>query len=218
MLAKATKPKQQFYQTQEFQTFTTVVAVGAAFFTGGASLVALAAMNAGTGALTGLAQGGIQGALVGAIGGAANAYVSSYTGGAVNVGLSYTKEGGFGASVSGGVKGVASVGISASQHGGVSVNAGIEINPAIKASISASKDGVQTNLDVGKISVGVNYSKDGGFGGSIGYKGDNFTAGLNIGPGGKTSALLGATTTDGKYSGGLEFKSTGDVSGYVAAG
>ncbi|MBM9579709.1 hypothetical protein JWG45_21400, partial [Leptospira sp. 201903070] len=93
---KMNKPKEQFYQTKEFQMATSVIAVVAAPFTGGASLAIAMAVNAGIGAATGAAGGGLQGAVVGAVGGAAGAAVRSFTGGAVTVGLSYSKEGGFG--------------------------------------------------------------------------------------------------------------------------
>ncbi|WP_346729084.1 hypothetical protein [Leptospira borgpetersenii] len=84
-MEKMNKPKEQWYQSQEFQIVTTVVAVAAAPFTGGASLMVAMAVGAGLGAATGAASGGLKGALVGAVGGAAGAAVKSFTGGAVNV-------------------------------------------------------------------------------------------------------------------------------------
>ncbi|WP_206698785.1 TIGR04388 family protein, partial [Leptospira stimsonii] len=116
-LAKMNKPKTEFYQTQEFQMLTTAVAVVAAPFTGGASLAVAMAIGAGIGAAQGAAGGGLQGALVGAVGGAAGAALKSFTGGAVNVNLSYSAENGFGASVGVGY-GPATVSVGVSQHGG----------------------------------------------------------------------------------------------------
>ncbi|WP_061245460.1 TIGR04388 family protein, partial [Leptospira interrogans] len=52
-MEKMNKPKEQWYQSQEFQMVTTVAAVVAAPLTGGASLMIAMAVNAGLGAATG---------------------------------------------------------------------------------------------------------------------------------------------------------------------
>lgn len=62
---KMNKPKEQWYQSQTFQMVTTVAAVVAAPFTGGASLAVAMALNAGIGAAQGTAGGGLQGAVGG---------------------------------------------------------------------------------------------------------------------------------------------------------
>ncbi|EMO87165.1 hypothetical protein LEP1GSC024_1881 [Leptospira noguchii str. 2001034031] len=56
-MEKMNKPKEQWYQSQEFQMVTTVAAVVAAPLTGGASLMIAMAVNAGLGAATGAASG-----------------------------------------------------------------------------------------------------------------------------------------------------------------
>ncbi|RHX85156.1 hypothetical protein DLM78_13585, partial [Leptospira stimsonii] len=111
---KMGKPKEQWYQSQTFQMLTTVVAVVAAPFTGGASLAVAMAVNASIGAAQGAAGGGLQGAVMGAAGGVISTYTRDF---GVNVNLSYSKENGFGASVAVGI-GPAAVSVGVSEHGG----------------------------------------------------------------------------------------------------
>ncbi|WP_061236572.1 hypothetical protein, partial [Leptospira santarosai] len=188
---------EQWYQSQTFQMVTTVVAVAAAPFTGGASLLVAMAVGAGIGAATGAASGGLKGALVGAVGGAAGAAVKSFTGGAVNVGLSYSAENGFGASVGVGY-GPASVSVGISERGGTTVdvgftgkgfNAGLSYNSKTgKASVNAgftseSGTGLALSYNEGDgfgasiskslsngINGGISWSEKGGVGGNIGYE------------------------------------------------
>ncbi|ULH30602.1 hypothetical protein [Leptospira weilii] len=171
-MEKMNKPKEQWYQTQEFQMVTTVVAVAAAPFTGGASLAVMMAVGAGIGAATGAASGGLKGALVGAVGGAAGAAVKSFTGGAVNVGLSYSAENGFGASVGVGY-GPATVSVGISERGGTSVDVGFN-----KAGFNA---GLSYNSKTGSVSGSAGFtSQSSGTGFALSYsEGDGFGASLS---------------------------------------
>ncbi|WP_061224040.1 hypothetical protein, partial [Leptospira weilii] len=171
-MEKMNKPKEQWYQSQEFQMVTTVVAVAAAPFTGGASLMVMMAVGAGIGAATGAASGGLKGALVGAVGGAAGAAVKSFTGGAVNVGLSYSAENGFGASVGVGY-GPATVSVGISERGGTSVDVGLN-----KAGFNA---GLSYNSKTGSVSGNAGFtSQSSGTGFALSYsEGDGFGASLS---------------------------------------
>ncbi|EMP03562.1 hypothetical protein LEP1GSC171_4019 [Leptospira santarosai str. HAI1380] len=197
-MEKMNKPKEQWYQSQTFQMVTTVVAVAAAPFTGGASLLVAMSIGAGIGAATGAASGGLKGALVGAVGGAAGAAVKSFTGGAVTVGLSYSAENGFGASVGVGY-GPATVSVGISERGGTTVdlglkkggfNAGLSYNSKTgsvsgNAGFTSSQSGtgfalsynegdgfgasISKSLDSG-LNGGLSWSEKGGVGGNIGYE------------------------------------------------
>ncbi|URD71369.1 hypothetical protein LIX26_04705 [Leptospira borgpetersenii] len=170
-MEKMNKPKEQWYQSQEFQIVTTVVAVAAAPFTGGASLMVAMAVGAGLGAATGAASGGLKGALVGAVGGAAGAAVKSFTGGAVNVGLSYSAENGFGASVGVGY-GPATVSVGISERGGTSVDVGLT-----KAGFNA---GLNYNSKTGSVSGSTGFTSQSGTGFALSYnEGDGFGASLS---------------------------------------
>ncbi|ULH30603.1 hypothetical protein [Leptospira weilii] len=170
-MEKMNKPKEQWYQSQEFQMVTTVVAVAAAPFTGGASLMVAMAVGAGIGAATGAASGGLKGALVGAVGGAAGAAVKSFTGGAVNVGLSYSAENGFGASVGVGY-GPATVSVGISERGGTSVDVGLT-----KGGFNA---GVSYNSKTGSVSANAGFTSQSGTGFALSYsEGDGFGASLS---------------------------------------
>ncbi|ENO63155.1 hypothetical protein LEP1GSC191_1552, partial [Leptospira borgpetersenii serovar Mini str. 201000851] len=170
-MEKMNKPKEQWYQSQEFQMVTTVVAVAAAPFTGGASLMVAMAVGAGLGAATGAASGGLKGALVGAVGGAAGAAVKSFTGGAVNVGLSYSAENGFGASVGVGY-GPATVSVGISERGGTSVDVGLT-----KAGFNA---GLNYNSKTGSVSGSTGFTSQSGTGFALSYnEGDGFGASLS---------------------------------------
>ncbi|MDI7167074.1 hypothetical protein QMN02_18850, partial [Leptospira santarosai] len=103
----------------------TVVAVAAAPFTGGASLLVAMSIGAGIGAATGAA-------------------VKSFTGGAVTVGLNYSAENGFGASVGVGY-GPATVSVGISERGGTTVDVGFN-----KAGFNA---GLSYNSKTGQASV-----------------------------------------------------------------
>ncbi|UOG58818.1 hypothetical protein MAL03_20505 (plasmid) [Leptospira noguchii] len=169
-MEKMNKPKEQWYQSQEFQMVTTVAAVVAAPLTGGASLMVMMAVNAGLGAATGAASGGLKGALVGAVGGAAGAAVRSFTGGAVTVGLSYSAENGFGASVGVGY-GPATVSVGVSEKGGATVDVGFTkggFNAGLSYNSKTGSVSGNAGLEVAKgTSLGISYNEGDGFGASI---------------------------------------------------
>ncbi|WP_420844314.1 hypothetical protein [Leptospira mayottensis] len=193
-MEKMNKPKEQWYQSQEFQMVTTVVAVAAAPFTGGASLMVAMAVGAGLGAATGAASGGLKGALVGAVGGAAGAAVKSFTGGAVNVGLSYSAENGFGASVGVGY-GPATATVGISERGGTSVDVG---------------------LTKGGFNAGLNYnSKTGSVSGSTGFTSQNGTGlALSYNEGDGFGASLSKSFSNG-VNGGISWSEKGGVGGNI---
>ncbi|EMO31886.1 hypothetical protein LEP1GSC175_0735 [Leptospira santarosai str. HAI821] len=169
-MEKMNKPKEQWYQSQTFQMVTTVVAVAAAPFTGGASLAVAMAVGAGLGAATGAASGGLKGALVGAVGGAAGAAVKSFTGGAVTVGLSYSAENGFGASVGVGY-GPATVNLGISERGGTTVDLGFNkagFNAGLSYNSKTGSVSGNVGLEIAKgSSLGISYNEGDGFGASI---------------------------------------------------
>ncbi|EPG84127.1 hypothetical protein LEP1GSC048_0917 [Leptospira santarosai serovar Shermani str. 1342KT] len=169
-MEKMNKPKEQWYQSQTFQMVTTVVAVAAAPFTGGASLLVAMSIGAGIGAATGAASGGLKGALVGAVGGAAGAAVKSFTGGAVTVGLSYSAENGFGASVGVGY-GPATVSLGISERGGTTVDLGLKkggFNAGLSYNSKTGSVSGNVGLEIAKgSSLGISYNEGDGFGASI---------------------------------------------------
>ncbi|AVV77813.1 Intein N-terminal splicing domain protein [Leptospira santarosai] len=169
-MEKMNKPKEQWYQSQEFQMVTTVAAVVAAPLTGGASLAIVMAVNAGLGAASGAIQGGLKGALVGAVGGAAGAAVRSFTGGAVTVGLSYSAENGFGASVGVGY-GPATVNLGISERGGTTVDLGLKkggFNAGLSYNSKTGSVSGNVGLEIAKgSSLGISYNEGDGFGASI---------------------------------------------------
>ncbi|WP_225740597.1 peptidase M23 [Leptospira interrogans] len=175
-MEKMNKPKEQWYQSQEFQMVTTVAAVVAAPLTGGASLMIAMAVNAGLGAATGAASGGLKGALVGAVGGAAGAAVRSFTGGAVTVGLSYSAENGFGASVGVGY-GPATVSVGISEKGGATVDVGFTksgFNAGLSYNSKTGKASGSVGLEISQgSSLGISYNEGDGFGASISKSLDN---------------------------------------------
>ncbi|EMM86057.1 hypothetical protein LEP1GSC039_3584 [Leptospira santarosai str. 2000027870] len=170
-MEKMNKPKEQWYQSQTFQMVTTVVAVAAAPFTGGASLLVAMSIGAGIGAATGAASGGLKGALVGAVGGAAGAAVKSFTGGAVTVGLSYSAENGFGASVGVGY-GPATVSVGISERGGTTVDLGLKSG--------AFNGGLSYNSKTRSVSGNAGLTTEGGTGFALSYnEGDGFGASIS---------------------------------------
>ncbi|MBE8362483.1 hypothetical protein IP952_16310, partial [Leptospira borgpetersenii serovar Hardjo-bovis] len=118
------------------------------------------AVGAGLGAATGAASGGLKGALVGAVGGAAGAAVKSFTGGAVNVGLSYSAENGFGASVGVGY-GPATATVGISERGGTSVDVGLT-----KGGFNA---GLSYNSKTGSVSGSTGFTSQNGTGFALSY-------------------------------------------------
>ncbi|MCG6138964.1 polymorphic toxin-type HINT domain-containing protein [Leptospira mtsangambouensis] len=170
-------------------TITTVAAVIAAPFTAGGSLVALAAYKAVKGAY----EGGVLGALAGAAT-VGNAYIQTFTAGALSYDLSYSYDEGFGASVGGGYKlagGLALGGsISYNEKSGFSGSVGLQMGLTgdnrltLNAGLNFDQKGF-TGADVGlgigtgaqnkngdfagSLDVGLSYDKNGGFGQSIGF-------------------------------------------------
>ncbi|MCG6146462.1 polymorphic toxin-type HINT domain-containing protein [Leptospira bandrabouensis] len=173
-------------------TITTVAAVIAAPFTGGTSLLALAAYKA--------VKGAYEGGVLGAVTGAASAY-SSITGvdvsysydegfganvgvkmGAVSLGVSYSESAGFGASASVKLGGL-SAGVSYTQNGGFGANVGYEF-------------GGKSDMLKG-LGVNLSYSQSGGFGGGVSYSkttegGTKVTGGLNYSKDAGVGASLNA--------------------------
>ncbi|ONF82577.1 hypothetical protein BWD13_19860, partial [Leptospira santarosai serovar Grippotyphosa] len=193
-MEKMNKPKEQWYQSQEFQMVTTVVAVAAAPFTGGASLLVAMSIGAGIGAATGAASGGLKGALVGAVGGAAGAAVKSFTGGAVTVGLSYSAENGFGASVGVGY-GPATVSLGISERGGTTVDLGLK-----KGGFNA---GLSYNSKTGSVSGNAGFTSQSGTGFALSYnEGDGFGASIS-------------KSLDSGINGGLSWSQKGGVGGNI---
>ncbi|WP_210412510.1 polymorphic toxin-type HINT domain-containing protein [Leptospira yasudae] len=199
-------------------TITTVAAVIAAPFTGGASLLALAAYNG--------IQGAYNGGVLGAITAAGNAYTSqfgvttSYTyadgfgasvgyklGGLVDVGVSYSEKSGFGVSAGVTVGGI-SAGISYSQEGGFGANVGIKTASGVgmKLSyqdgqgISASLDYKQGNRANG-FQSSISYGQD-GFSGQVGMAKEGIgRAGLNFSQADGVGVYAGKTLGSGPLGG-----------------
>lgn len=204
-LAKRSQPKEQWYQSQEFQMATTVVAVAAAPFTGGTSLYMAMAMNASIGAATGAAQGGAMGALVGAAGGALQAYTKSLSGGAVGVNLSYSSENGFGASVGVGYGPMAAT-VGVSQNGGTTASLGFQygafnggLNYNSKTGDLSGNVGVQTENGA---NFALSYSQQSGVGVNAGLNSDKYGVGGNLswsqGDGFGGGLSYGVPSDDGK--------------------
>ncbi|TGK24013.1 hypothetical protein EHQ05_13770 [Leptospira yasudae] len=199
-------------------TITTVAAVIAAPFTGGASLLALAAYNG--------IQGAYNGGVLGAITAAGNAYTSqfgvttSYTyadgfgasvgyklGGLVDVGVSYSEKSGFGVSAGVTVGGI-SAGISYSQEGGFGANVGIKTASGVgmKLSyqdgqgISASLDYKQGNRANG-FQSSISYGQN-GFSGQVGMAKEGIgRAGLNFSQADGVGVYAGKTLGSGPLGG-----------------
>ncbi|MCE9498951.1 MAG: TIGR04388 family protein [Leptospira sp.] len=193
---EAKKAKKAAAKKQQMETVVTVAAVGASFFTGGASLVALSAMKAAQG----YAAGGLKGAALGAASGA----IKGFTGSLVTVDLSYSYADGYGASVGVGVEGVGSVGVGYTQNGGASVNA---------------------TLKAGPVKAGVSYSQKDGFGANVGFtsssSGTGVAAGLNYSKKGGVSAYAGVSNTSdtGKTNtAGIGYSKDKGVEAYVSQG
>jgi hypothetical protein len=145
-------------------TIVTVAAVIAAPFTGGATLLALAAYKG--------VKGAFEGGAVGAVLGAASAYTQ-----AVGVTASYSYDEGFGANV--GVEaGALSAGASYSERSGFGVNASVEV-AAFSVGVSYTQNegfGASVGVSVGggpdgrgtSFNAGLSYTQKGGLGGNVG--------------------------------------------------
>ncbi|WP_125169991.1 Hint domain-containing protein [Leptospira perolatii] len=179
-------------------TIATVAAVIAAPFTGGASLLALAAYNA--------VQGAYEGGVLGAAAGAISAY-STYTG----VEVSYSYDEGFSGSVGLQLGEAVSVGASYSEQAGFGASAGLKLGN-FSAGVSYTQSGgfgVDLGLTVGGknalsgLGLNVSYSQSAGFGAGISYSKDikgsggttKVSAGLSYSDSGGLSGNLSATRT-----------------------
>ncbi|TGN18030.1 hypothetical protein EHS15_15675, partial [Leptospira idonii] len=155
-------------------TIVSVAAVIAAPFTGGASLLALAAYKG----IQGAYNGGVAGAITGALSGVANGFTQMV---GVTVDATYSYANGFAGSVGVGIGGVATVGVSYSDQAGFGASASVELGP---------------------LQVGVTYSQQGGFGAAVGFKNSNgLAAGLAWSESGGIEASVGIATKGGLASG-----------------
>lgn len=203
----------------------TGIAIAAMAVAGPAGAIAYAALQAANAYSS---TGNLQSAITASVGGA----ITGYTGGMVNVNTSWDPENGFG--VSGGAFGQ-SVGYS--EHGGFSASVGISLKETgsvmqvVGAAVAAWKPGIgQSIIEAGqavdkamknctvcsRVSVGVSYSEQGGFGGAIGYKNENgMTLGLSYTKEGGIGAAAGIATSDG-YSFGLSYSKSEGYGGYAS--
>ncbi|XDD50697.1 TIGR04388 family protein [Leptospira sp. WS92.C1] len=197
---KMNKPKEEFYETQEFQMAMSVVAVVAAPFTFGSSMLMMAAIGAAQGA----AEGGLKGALVGAVGGAISSYTKAV---GVSVNLSYSEENGFGASVAVGI-GPAAVSVGVSEHGGATISAGLQYG-GVNAGVSYNTKTKDLSGNIGLSSqngtnMALSYSQQSGFGVNVGY---NHSSGVGANVGWSEHDGLGGGLSYGKpvkEGGGIE--------------
>ncbi|WP_207761506.1 polymorphic toxin-type HINT domain-containing protein [Leptospira perolatii] len=145
-------------------TIATVAAVIAAPFTGGASLLALAAYNA--------IQGAYDGGALGAIAGAASAY-SSMTG----VDVSYSYADGFGANVGLSVGKVGTLGLSYSEQAGFGASASVKLGSVFSAGVNYTQNG-GFGVDLGITAsrgalqgtgLNLSYNEQNGFGAGLSY-------------------------------------------------
>ncbi|WP_438266269.1 TIGR04388 family protein [Leptospira kirschneri] len=186
------------YENKEIiDTAVTVAMTVAAPMTGGMSLVALAGYNVVKGAV----EGGVLGALAG-VANVGNAYLSTYTLGAVSYNLSYSYADGFGASVGGGLKIANGLGVGATlsynENQGFGGSVGFQAGTSalsFNAGLSYSqRDGISANAGIGvglggkkptgSLNLGVSYNRQDGLGTSVGISSNNnkitHGMGLNI--------------------------------------
>ncbi|UPY77310.1 peptidase M23 [Leptospira weilii] len=197
---------QQFYENREtIDTVVTVAATVAAPLSGGSSLLILGALAAYK-----TAQGAVEGGVYGALAGAANignAFLNTYTGGMVSYNLSYTRDGGFGASVGGGFKVMEGLGVGATlsynEQSGFGASVGLQAGTSalsFNAGLSYSeRDGISgnagLNYGLGKdpkvgLNLGVSYNRRDGMGASVGLTSRSGTL-----------QNMGANITRSEYSG-----------------
>lgn len=203
----------------------TGIAIAAMAVAGPVGAIAYAALQAANAYSS---TGNLQSAITASVGGA----ITGYTGGMVSVNTSWDPENGFG--VSAGAYGQS---IGYSQNGGFSASVGISLKETgsvmqvVGAAVAAWKPGVgQSIIEAGqavdkvmkdctvcsRVSVGVSYSEQGGFGGAIGYKNENgMTLGLSYTKEGGIGAAAGIATSDG-YSFGLSYSKAEGYGGYAS--
>ncbi|WP_370621524.1 hypothetical protein [Leptospira kirschneri] len=182
--------KEAYKNKDTIDTVITVAAAAAAPFTGGGSLVALAAYKT--------VQGAVEGGVLGALAGAAtigNAPLTMLTGGMVSYDLSYSYDKGFGASIGGGMKLIQGLGVGASlsynEQTGFGASVGLQAGTSklsVNAGLSYSQaGGVSANAGIGlgmgknastgsyasTLNLGVSYNRQDGMGTSIGISRNN---------------------------------------------
>uniref|UniRef100_UPI00077344B3 hypothetical protein n=1 Tax=Leptospira interrogans TaxID=173 RepID=UPI00077344B3 len=189
--------REAYKNRETIDTAVTVAMTVAAPFSGGASLVALAAYKAAEGAV----EGGVLGALAGAAN-VGNAFLYEFTGGTVSYNLSYSYADGFGASIGGGWKIANGLGVGATlsynENQGFGGSVGLQVGTSalsFNAGLSYSqRDGVSANAGVGiglggkkptgSLNLGVSYNRQDGLGTSVGISSNNnkitHGMGLNI--------------------------------------
>ncbi|ULH27698.1 TIGR04388 family protein [Leptospira weilii] len=235
---------QQFYENREtIDTVVTVAATVAAPLSGGSSLLILGALAAYK-----TAQGAVEGGVYGALAGAANignAFLNTYTGGMVSYNLSYTRDGGFGASVGGGFKVMEGLGVGATlsynEQSGFGASVGLQAGTSalsFNAGLSYSeRDGISGNAGIGlgmgrnattgsyssSLNLGVSYNRRDGFGTSAGLSSNNNVVLPGVGATISRSEYGGwgadiSTDQYGKVEGGPGRQGFGGVSGGLSWG
>ncbi|EMO40136.1 hypothetical protein LEP1GSC186_4784, partial [Leptospira noguchii serovar Autumnalis str. ZUN142] len=189
--------REAYKNRETIDAAVTVAMTVAAPMTGGMSLVALAGYNV----VKGATEGGVLGALAG-VANIGNAYLSTYTFGAVSYNLSYSYADGFGASVGGGWQVAKGLGVGATlsynEQSGFGASVGFQAGTSalsFNGGLSYSqRDGVSANAGVGiglggkkptgSLNLGVSYNKQDGLGTSAGISSNNnkitHGMGLNI--------------------------------------
>lgn len=171
---------------------TTILAVASTAFGCVPCGVALLAVSA----VQGFQEGGILGALTGI----ASSYISGFTAAVgVSVNLNYTYDDGFGGSVGLGVPGgglgvTAGVGANAGEFGIGYTGGGKGGLAGLDLGLNYSKDGgFGVNAGFSKNGVGgsLSYSEENGFGAGLSYENGNFNAGLGWSQGGGVTGDLG---------------------------
>ena len=219
---KAKKAAEKEKQKQMQDTAVTVAAVAAGPFTGGASLYALAAYKA----VEGYKTGGTNGALAGGAGG----LVTAATGGSVNVNLTYDERNGLEGDIGMGI-GEATVGISYSKEGGYGANAGINLGDAATFGVSYNAtQGLGANIalsglpesDLEGFGLNLSYSEHGGASGSLGItdKGSGIKSSLTYTPtdGFGVDFSYSGSSKDFDYGGNIGFTQHGGTHAGVTAG
>ncbi|WP_415857828.1 hypothetical protein [Leptospira weilii] len=235
---------QEAYKNREtIDTVVTVAATVAAPLSGGSSLLILGALAAYK-----TAQGAVEGGVYGALAGAANignAFLNTYTGGMVSYNLSYTRDGGFGASVGGGFKVMEGLGVGATlsynEQSGFGASVGLQAGTSalsFNAGLSYSeRDGISGNAGIGlgmgrnattgsyssSLNLGVSYNRRDGFGTSAGLSSNNNVVLPGVGATISRSEYGGwgadiSTDQYGKVEGGPGRQGFGGVSGGLSWG
>ncbi|MDX1957407.1 MAG: TIGR04388 family protein [Leptospiraceae bacterium] len=228
LMAKANAPKPKMTDSPAFKVFdtlATVVAVVAAPFTAGASLVALGAYKAAVAVVKAAENGGLNNikSAVANIGGAMiNGVVSGATGGLVDANISYSEENGFGAQVGVELGGVANVGLSYSEGEGFGAYATAEFGGIANVGLTYTQNSgfeAQASLGIeGAGSISANYNQAEGVTASANLGGEYGNMNLNYSAqNGVTmeANIAGVGTVNAGYSpsGGFTAQATVNVGG-----